>query len=427
MLIKFIFIGFFLSPLLSFAQALSTVEKVYGSDFMSAQDSITVQAPSGVKTFDLISAHPGSPLKTEEKRSIVLLEPADLNSLPFSVLTAIERQIGDTDISNYWAAANFVHTNPNSSTDNLFYIALIPKPISILDVVFQIEWFGTGAGAHNQIRFRLDKNIILIEQTSGEYTETLQQPEVIYSLQAIRTLDGAQEWDPVKGIMGEFANALQFFSLEAKARKQVKQSVVENYRIVGLSAQQRQLIFMEAMKTSNEKQEFGIYNTVLNSCVTAALHALKAGLPNINPSHYNPYTVLEHLMQKQPELEFVLTGTMNDEFRSKISNVLSWNDIRKQEAYSKVQAFYPLITEPQFELFVLDFASFLAVEKIQAQDVEVLLAALSENGLNVPATLAKQPVARKVMNYLEQKAVALWGESQVNNYLQSLGLIRTDP
>ena len=279
---------------------------------------------------------PNSNLILDQKRSIKLLDSYDIEELDVSLRDLILKELKSSGgMDDNFVMANFVHhMSPADNQD--FFIAIIPKDISVERVIFQVEWFGNGTGGHNQVRMVLDQPITLIPQKADVYTSMILQNEngkadIVYSLLAAPVLGGEKGWGPLSGIMGEFSNALQFFSVEAMAKRQIYVSVIDQHELTNLSALQKRAILDAAMITSDQLEETTIYNTILNSCVTHSMIALRGskdsttgehlGIKNINTQIFNPYTVIAQLKEtpldasgnKKLEVKKIIR-TMNEEF-----------------------------------------------------------------------------------------------------------------
>lgn len=380
----------------------SYAERIFSPAYMSGEQTVKIKMGNEVKNLTLSSHLEGHKLKTEVKRSIVLIDNLEQMEIDLAepLVQKIKNATSALGFSNYYVFANFVHSaifNP-SATD--FYIAVIPKAAKVDKVFFHIEWFGAGVGAHNQIRMILNQPITLIPQLTGEKTVTLNSADLIYTLQAVRAEGGDQNWDPLKGTMGEFANALQMYSTPSKARTQITTSVIESYELLGLTEAQRKQIFEKAITTSNNEQEAGIYNTIFNSCVTHALIALKVGMPNIDIYHFNPYSVLT-MLQKQHPVNLQATQTLNEEFAPLVADrtkIMTWDRIRQTPGYVRTQPFLPIVQTPGFDRILRAIGVFIAEEKITYPVVRELVNEIkSGKPLN---QIAKSPEGQKFIERL---------------------------
>ncbi len=427
-LMNFMFSLFSLITSLHFAfgEVRSTHEKIFGSDFMSSKQEIQIEFDNKKQQVELFSPQGRQKLNTDEKRSIVLIETQEqLNDLPQALADKIKEHVKGAGLKAYFIFANFVHSDISAPEKNQFYIALIPRSVNVSKVYFQIEWFGNGVGAHNQIRMKLDQPIYLIPQESDVLPLfRLENGDLIYSLQAIRTETGSQNWEPFKGIMGEFANALQFFSASSKARKQIESSFVESYEILGLNTEKKKAIFLNALQTSNTEQETGIYNTVFNSCVTHALRALSAGIPSINTMHFNPYTVIEMIEKNTNGAYFRKSLSMNQEFAELASGpIMSLEKIAAQDSYQKFKRIENLVFRPEFDHFVQRLTLFIIEKKIKSTDVDRLVADL-KNGTSLDDVKAN-PAAQSLVEFARIQWKELLSQEDIEDFLISLEALKS--
>lgn len=382
----------------------SYAQRIFSPAYMSDSQPIQIKNGSELKTISLSNSLGGKQLKTEDRRSIVLLE--DLEQIEADLSEPLVQKIKKATpggLQKFYVFANFVHSNPRNTDVNEFFIAVIPKSAKVEKVFLQTEWFGGGAGAHNQVRMILNKPIVLIPQVSDESPIELKVADIIYSLQAVRVEGGDQNWDPLKGTMGEFANALQIYSTTSLARMQIPTSVVENNEILGLTDEQRKLIFEKALYTSNLYQEAGIYNTVFNSGVTHTLIALVAGIPRIDVYHFNPYSVLD-MVRKAHKGTIRSAGTMNAEFPKLVGRVMTWQRLKEAPAYGKVEPLLPIISTPTFDNVVRDIALFVAEKKINYSEVKSIVA-----GIRAGKTLGEIDKTAEGKKFIDHVAT-LWSK-----------------
>lgn len=339
------------------------------------------------------------------RRSIVLidnLEEAGLeNQLSERIKQVVNNQWNNSHkfkkkgLQNFYILANFVH-HINEDSDPSFFVAIIPKTAAIENIIFQVEWFGQGVGAHTQIRFQLDQAIVAIPQWDDEYTPQIishnGRADLVYSLQAARVEGGEEDWSPTLGLMGEYANALQFFSVQSKAKKQIYANVVNQYRINGLSSDQKRSIFLQALNSSHELQETTIYNTVFNSCITHSLLSLRGsfaesskthtGLSQINPVWFNPYSIVDRL--ESAGVSLTALETMNTEFKKlgydRHGSIFT-EALRQQTNSYKLLAPLQdsLLKDERLESFVRKMALFIVDEEITASQFNDFLKVVKEH------------------------------------------------
>ncbi len=403
------------------SETRSTHEKIFGSDQMSAKQEVKVKIGKKSQVIELFSPRAQQTLITDKKRSIVLIENnSQLSELPDALVHKIKSQT-QKSVENFYIMANFVHSDINDPSQNRFYIAIIPRSVNVTSIYYQVEWFGAGVGAHNQIRMKLSEPIKLIAQDSeDEPVYTLDNADIVYSLQAARAEDGEQNWDVFKGVMGEYANALQFFSATSKARLQIERSFVENYEILNLSAEQKRAVFKKALLTSNEEQETGIYNTVFNSCVTHALSALQGGLNSIDTQHFNPYTVIEMIKKNKDGVKLKKTKSFNEEFSALIDDgeIMTMEMIQNQESYKKFKLVEDLVMKAEFDEFIKNITYFIIENKITFDDVKSLVSDLKKG--KTLDQVKTNKVAQAFAEYAQKQWYELLTDEDLKSFLISL-------
>lgn len=326
------------------------------------RDTVTLNTPH--------TNPPDSTLILDSKRSIFILDSYDLETLEPGLINKIKEVVsgnapeievknGKYELEDFYIMANFVHhMSPADNQD--FFIAIVPKDIEVERIIFQLEWFGDGAGGHTQVRMIMDRPIVLIPQKADVYTAmTLQnnqgKADIVYSLQAARVQGGNPEWNPIEGIMGEYANALQFFSVEAKAKKQIFTSVIEQFELTNLDKAQKRAIFDAARINSDSMEETKIYNTILNSCVSHAILALRGnengqtgqylGIKNIDTRIFNPYTVINQLREtiiNDFSGDRLAVDPMEQTLNQEFSEFSAYGTIKTEEARKQTEAYRAL-------------------------------------------------------------------------------------
>ena len=102
----------------------------------------------------------------------------------------------------------------------------------------------------------LNTQVVAVPQFDQSYSAFVfdngqNQGDITYTLQAARVEGGEQDWAPLKGVMGEFGNALQIFNTRTLAMDQIKRSYVKEYRIPNLTDIQKNDIFKTAILDSD--------------------------------------------------------------------------------------------------------------------------------------------------------------------------------
>ncbi len=192
----------------------------------------------------------------------------------------------------------------------------LPMKTQVTDTIFQLEWFRTSIGGHAQIRFKLSNPLLLVSQETGELKFI--EGDVVYALMALRTETGNQSWNAVTGLTGSFAASYMLATTSHMAGRQLRSddsSVVEQYRLNFTEAQKRNL-FAYALQVGPRVGERDIYNLIYNSCINAALRAIRTIDSRVDAWEFNPYRVLPQLQSLGLVNETM--PTLNDEFLSPV-------------------------------------------------------------------------------------------------------------
>lgn len=406
-----------LLPLVSWAEPQSISEKIYSPDYMSAtyetSDKVTLTSP-----------YANNPLLTDKKRSIVQIKTLDhltdlsaplRKSIKSVLLKKKKRALTQKDMNSHYIFANFVHDHTLNPDETSFYIAIIPRNTKVTHLYYQIEWFGAGVGAHNQLRFKLDQPIAIIPQEFEDAPIVNHiEGDLIYSLQAIRTEGGEQDWDPFKGIMGEYANALQFYSTSSKAKDQIKRSVVESFLIKKLTNAKQKMVFEQTLKTSDRSQEEEIYNTVFNSCVTHTLTALSKAIPRIEASHFNPYSALK-MIDQATDKNYQRVLTLNQEFKNLVhkEEIMTMKEISSTSTSQRVSKFLPLIQTPEFDQMIRAITLFIIQNQLSYPQVKTALMKVKKGSSLKKA--AMDPETKKLMKMI----IHTWNQSFPNQPIEN--------
>ena len=433
------------------AEPRSLMQRLNGDSTLTASHTILFKETTKKRSEDFRASvnlttpylnYPDNKLRTDEKRSIMLLNHENIEELEYELKKEIYKvsqnkgplKFKNTGLSSFHIFANFVHSRPGSNEPD-FYIAMIPKNIDVKKVIFQIEWFGSGAGAHTQIRMIFDQPIMAIPQRSTDYsaqivsnisdtesTNSIGVADIIFSPETVQVESGQLNEAPFKGIMGEYGTALQFFSTPVKAKKQIGVSVVKEYEILNLEQSQKNAVFNAAISTSNKEEETTIYHTIFNSCVTHTLRALQGtynsknktyqGLSGIDTHLFNPYSVLEKI-SKSYRGGTRYRGTLNDEFSYLVNNKVMTEDARKAtESYKKIAPLTENILKNEaFDRIMRQLAFFILDEGITYDQIQGLTPLASQKGAtiaDIPKTDASKAVIAKISN--------LWTNSEFKNH-----------
>jgi hypothetical protein len=371
----------------------------------------------GTDTRDVVlhSNLPGSQLHTLEKRSIRVIDPADYTTFGISeenIQKALKNE--NFALDQNVVIANFAHGFFAERVAK-YYVAILPKHPTVNQVIAHEEHFIQGAGSHYQVRYKIEEPIVLVPQTETpkanwyeslpqfsatqkgsmkDYAPKIIEGDFIYSLFAIRTEGGEQDWDPIRGITGQYANSYGFTSTMHLAVLQTDHNYVEQFLIKVpheelesrdiTQAQIFQNIYEFMLKNSAEKLEKDIYNSVFSSCITAALEALYAegkGLSKINIREFNPYKIKDHLIENgylAQELE-----TLNKEFDAPIQSPITDENKETYELMLTLKE-QGIINSPLFDQLLLDFSYFVAKNRLNYGEVKALMGGVQDllNGID---------------------------------------------
>ncbi len=445
---------FFCNVALATPRGLS--ERINGVGYLPTSETVLLDQPieglDGTPKTSVTLSTPNRPgqgnrLKLDEKRSVVKIDEQSIKDLDQDLQLAILEVVNNKSsslqergvtfpeegLANFHVFGNFrAARTPNDASD--WFIAIVPISVEITEVIFQMEWFGGGAGAHTQIRMVSDYPIVAIPQSSDTYEPYVfanynNQGDMIFTLQATRVQGGEQDWEPLKGVMGEFGIALQIFETRTLALDQIKRSVVKEYQLSGLSRKQKKNIFLEALQLSHSQDQPSIYNTVFASCVTYALKALKAGIPSIQTSWFNPYSIVEKVSTAHGQgLDF--TGTMNDSFGPLIDGeVMTLEKIiqNNQQLTSLVNSLRrPILENKSFDQLIQKIALFIVEEGFTYSQVEEFMQAMKQPNSKV----ASSPQTRDGRR-LTAEINRIWNENfpdrSIEDFFKALQSLQTQP
>ena len=319
---------------------------------------------------------PGDPLNLEEKRSSRFLTKEEI--IRFNITpTRLQKVFGSSNLNDYYIFAHYVH-GLKADRKSRYWIAIVPKNVKIENIMLHIEWFVEGAGAHFQYRMILDRPIVLLPENKVPNTDwhlklvdstkmnshksltqtepMLAKGDFVYTLLATRTMNGSQSWDPIKGITGAYANAYSFQSTEHIAEDQTNRNFVEQIELIIPNQEFAIGILHHTLNFADNRKENDIYNTIFNSCVTAALAGLYANGAgySIDPSAFNPYRI-KKMFKSKGFIKDTKVLSLNSEFNGKIKE----SDINI-EVKGKIDSLLPIIDTDEFDLVARDIVSYAA-------------------------------------------------------------------
>jgi hypothetical protein len=325
---KFINKSLFVSILLTTALSTSAFGQKMSRKFI-LKNAPVVSAEKN-KDLTLISDKPNDKLIRVQKRSSIEFANTPIPSFEIRNMF-IEKTVSNKN-KNYKILKNQLYTNGFRVFNNFvhgmkskrpfdklvatdeaqFWFAIIPKDAVASESIFQMEWFGSGAGGHAQIRVKLNSPILLVDPNDDKKSQFI-VGDFVYTLMAIGTENGQKSWGPLPGLTGVFANTYMLASTQHMANVQVHENYIEQFSLK-LSSDQNQKLLGHVLNRGSEVAEKEIYNLVYNSCIHAALKAVNAARAGVDTWLFNPYLVVPHLkslgiIAATPMISF------NDEFK----------------------------------------------------------------------------------------------------------------
>ncbi len=442
----FLFLSVFLSSSFLLANQLdsdrSILQRMTGDNaYLPATQSIDLgEEINGLNPGEKISAltlntpHAGKSLQLQGKRSIVLLEESDLNQVDESLKMAIQEVVNNKSealkeigieyskpgVENFYVLANY-EASQSAGAPSEWFVAVIPHDVVVEEVILQTEWFGTGAGGHNQVRLILDTPVVAIPQSAHTHTPFVfdynGKGDLTYALQAARIQGAEQDWAPLKGVMGEFSNALQLFDTRTLALDQISRSVIDGLTVLKIdenmtAAEKREVgkktkaVLVKAIVDSDSEQELSIYNTVFASCVTYALKALKAGIPEIKTTWFNPYSIERNVVQAMGISTNKVLNSMNDQYgpllRSLGGKVMTRKEIAKTKAANAVRSLRePVLMRTEFDEIVQKITVFIIQEGITYNQVQIFIEEAQKPDVDFDK-IAKTDAGKQLLTQIRQ-------------------------
>lgn len=427
-----------LSPI-SYASDRGLFERLNGEGSLPTEQTIELARP--IQNFEgqlskkitlraLHGDHQEQRLKLDKNRSIVLIDQKattrnnsinDLApSLKKSVLNVVNGksqvlaqrgiQYSKKGMENFYVFGNFRASRKIGDRAEWF-IAIIPKSVQVEELFLDLAWLGSGAGANCQIRFTLNKPIVVIPQADETYVPQILENgygkgDLVFHTQATSIEKGKEKWSPMVGLSGAFGSALMLEDTRTLALEQIKSSVVKEYRLNNLNATEKKKILLMALQLSNAKQEMGIYHSVFAGATNASMRVLKAGIPAIDTTWFNPYTILQKVGRAHGRgMDY--NGSLNDQFGPILDGkgVMSQELLQKSKDYKFTSTRRHLLQSEIFEDFTQKVSLFL-LDRGLSQDAERLLSDQNTHG-----KLLKDKKDQKVWKQLSQnwkKEFAKW-------------------
>lgn len=411
-------------------QERSILSKIYDSSFMTSQQQLGLVDSVGNQRTLLLTSRLGEKELRRDQRSIVLIQDFEqLNDLPEPLIQKIRASMDkNQNIRDFYIFANFVHSSIPDTDKTNHYIAVIPRKVRVEKLILQVERFGSSVGAQIQLRFVLNQGFKMIPQESDSYPIlTLNKGDLIYSLQTTATMELEKTWNPLKSLTGEFANALQFASTEAKAKQKITRSVVESYEFADWNTSQKKAVFERALSNSHRQQENGIHNLVFNSGLTHTLLALKAGHKGIRTAHFNPYSLVE-MLESSMGTKLHPLPNLNEEFASLIpkhGEMMTWDKIQKQEAHKKIAPLMDLLRNPAFEQVLREVSEFIIERKITYPSVQQAYQDGNKNGDRETATFSPKQLGSALWKKVKLTWKTRFPKRDPQDFFKTLELLRS--
>jgi len=344
----------------------------------------------GPKNLTIYADRPNDPLITNQKLS---LQEITFNELPMH-LPSIK--------NGFRYFKNFIHgiegralfENVEVQDQAEFWFMALPTNVAVKKAILQMEWFKEGYGGHAQLRFVLDSPIVLISK-KGEI-QTI-SGDVVYTLQAIRSINGSQTWGPMTGLTGTFANTYSLASTQHMANIQAGVNFIEQHEL-NFGQSQRDAMFQYALGYGTQAKERELYNIIFNSCIQAVLDVVNIGDDAVNEWVFNPYSVVKHLNTLKLIKKNISLPSLNKEFNSPVQKLESPEN-KKMLDY--VRANESKITSPIFEDSLRLLAQIILEDRWTLAELELAIESIEEASQAIKANgrdLSTEVLVQKVIS-----------------------------
>lgn len=327
------FAGFFAVTLISFS--------LFAQDLLMSEKMLLRQAPvpnlQNKKDLVLYADRPSDILIAGHKKSLIVINEQDQILSHDEILNSYSALLGRKHSASllanllkqgYKVYGNFIDGIKGKRAFDKVEIQdqaemwqmVLLNSAQVEQSILHMEWFSTGIGGHAQIRFKLDTPILLVSQDGSRRTKWI-AGDIVYTLMALRTANGNSEWGVSTGLTGAFANSYSVASAAHMAAVQTNSdngSFIDQY-LLNLSPMQNQSLLKNILQVGTVALEKEVYNLIYNSCIQAALRALKAVDARVDEWQFNPYMVLSDLQKLKligPKLQSV-----NEEFNSPVKSL----------------------------------------------------------------------------------------------------------
>lgn len=376
-----------------FESARAQVQQPRMADRMVFRQAPVPNAESR-KDLTLFAAYPGDLIVITQKRSLLVASPEEhllpseqvINLYKEELTQKMSPSQADTLLkSGFKVYKHFINGIKNKQTFEQvtasdraqMWQLVVPNTIQVTSSILQLEWFSAGLGGHAQVRLKLSQPLLLISEDAPHTTQFI-DGDIVYSLMALRTLNGADVWGPVTGLTGAFANTYMVASAAHMASIQTNVSngsYIEQYEM-NFSAQQNQNLLNYVLTNGSRAKENEIYNLIYNSCIQAALRALRTVDSRIDASEFNPYVVVPKL--RQLGLIKKQLQSNNREFNSPVQSL---RNSQNSENLALVAKLRPLMNSTVFSESIRLIAAVIIEDRWTASELNQLIEAVSRINL----------------------------------------------
>ncbi|RYZ76176.1 MAG: DUF4105 domain-containing protein [Proteobacteria bacterium] len=346
-----------------------------------------VPTSSQLKDLRFFADQPGDSVVTVQRPSLNAVDASAALLSKSQIEQAFGAQIGAGQAaqvlsSGYRVFGNFVDGlkgKPefapfNAADPSELWQVIIPNRTTVNETILQLEWFRTSIGGHAQIRFKLSNPLLLVSQDDGR--TKFVDGDVIYALMALKTQNGSQNWNAVTGLTGAFASSYMLATSQHMAHRQLRaddSSFVEQYRL-RLTSAQMQNMFSYALTVGPRVGEREIYNLIYNSCIQAALRAIKTVDARVDHWEFNPYNVVPELQGLGLISEQLPSA--NDEFQSPVRTLQDPSNLKTLALVEKLRG---VMATSIFSQSLRSLAAVIIEDRWTTVELNAVLQALKES------------------------------------------------
>ncbi|MGZ3726553.1 MAG: lipoprotein N-acyltransferase Lnb domain-containing protein [Pseudobdellovibrio sp.] len=340
------------------------------------------------KDLMLYADKPSDILISGQKKSLTVVAPQDQLLTNDQILKLYSTQLGSSaDLTQgFKVYGNFIDGIKGKKafdkvelTDqaDMWQMVLLNSE-QVQESILHLEWFNSGIGGHAQIRFKLSQPILLISQDDPSQTKWI-SGDIVYTLMALRTVNGNPDWGVATGLTGAFANSYSMATAAHMAAIQTNLdngSYVEQYQLK-LSPMQNQSLLSNVLLVGSQAQEKEVYNLIYNSCIQAAMRALKSVDSRVDEWEFNPYMVLSDL-QALGLIEKQLPS-VNQEFNSPVQSLQNAQNAKNLAIVGKLR---PAMGKAVFSESLRTLADVIIEDRWSSVDLNSVIAVVSQIDLS---------------------------------------------